>query len=125
LWRDLTGDLFPETGDETCWRPQIDVKRQDGHYELSAEFPGMGEEDVHVDVKDGVLTLSGDKKRVVEEEKDGYRYTERSYGSFKRSFRLPPGTPAEDIHAGLDKGVLTITIPVVEEKSKRIEVKTS
>ena len=112
----------PETA---CWRPNVDIRGEDGRFTLTAEFPGMTNDDVHVDVRDGVLTLSGKKKSEVEEEKDGYTYKERSYGSFERSFTLPTGTPVDEIDAKLENGVLTVTIPVVEETAKKIDVKAA
>jgi HSP20 family protein len=114
--------FLPETGEGMELSPKVEVTRDDGHYVVTAEFPGMDREDIHVDVKDGMLTLSGEKKREFEEEKEGYHYSERSYGSFKRSFTLPPETPEEEIEAKLDKGVLKVTIPVVEKHTKKIEI---
>lgn len=121
-WNSLGEDFFPETSEGMDLNPNVEVKREDGHYMLTAEFPGMDKDDIHVDVHDGVLTLSGEKKREFEEEKEGYRYSERSYGSFRRSFSLPPETPEDEIEAKLDKGVLMITIPVVEKHPKKIEI---
>jgi HSP20 family protein len=121
-WNPFGEDFFPETSEKMDLSPKVEVRREDGHYMLTAEFPGMDKDEIHVDVKDGVLTLSGEKKHEFEEEKEGYRYSERSYGSFMRSFCLPPRTSEDEIQAKLDKGVLTITIPVVEEHAKQIQI---
>ena len=115
-------NFFPQTGEAMELNPKVEVTREDGHYMLTAEFPGMERDDIHVDVKDGVLTLSGEKKREFEEEKEGYHYSERSYGSFRRSFCLPPETSEDEIQATLDKGVLKITIPLVEKHPKKIQI---
>jgi HSP20 family protein len=121
-WNSLGEDFFPESGVATGLNPKVEVTHDDGHYTLTAEFPGMERDDIHVDVNDGVLTLSGEKKREFEEEKEGYHYSERSYGNFSRSFCLPPETSEEEIQAKLENGVLRVTIPVVEKHPKKIEI---
>ncbi|MEJ2716091.1 MAG: Hsp20/alpha crystallin family protein [Deltaproteobacteria bacterium] len=124
-WSPFGEDFFPEVGEKMDLSPKVDVSRDDGHYMLTAEFPGMDKDEIHVDVKDGVLTLSGEKKREFEEEKEGYHYSERSYGSFSRSFCLPPEAQEEEIQAKLEKGVLTISIPVAEKHVKKIAIAES
>ncbi len=119
LWE----DLMPDMSASTTLVPRVDVTREDGHFKLTAEFPGVSKEDIHLDVMDGVLILRGEKKREVEEESNGCRFSERSYGSFERSFRLPPETNVDEIHAELTKGILTVTIPVHEPETKKIDVK--
>jgi HSP20 family protein len=119
----LWADFLPEKRQEMLWSPRVDIERENGSYVLTAEFPGVDKEDVHVDVKDGMLTIRGEKKNEVTEEKDGYRYSERVYGSFERSFRLSDKISSDDIQAKLEKGVLTVTIPAPEEEAKKIEVK--
>lgn len=107
------------------WNPRVDVVRENGHYKVTAEFPGVDKDDIHVDVKDGYLTLRGEKKRERSEEKEGYNYSERFYGSFQRSFRLPQEAEVDAIEAKLENGVLTLTVPVVEPKPTKIEVTAS
>lgn len=115
----------PESFDSISRFPRAEMLREDGHYRLTAEVPGMREEDVKVEVKDGVLTITGEKKKEVEESEGGYRFSERRYGFFERSFCLPSDASEDNIEAKMDKGVLTITIPMAEEKSRRIEVKAA
>ena len=123
------GNLFedwePYHSDIMNWEPKVDIMREDGHFKLTAECPGVEKDDLHVDVQDGMLSLRGEKKSEVNEEKDGNSYMERSYGSFERSFRLPPEADVEHIHAELSNGVLTLTIPVNEPEKKKIEVKAA
>jgi len=107
------------------WYPRVDITREDGHYKLTAEFPGMKEDDVNIEVQDGVLTLSGEKKSEFSEETDGCMRTERAYGSFSRSFTLPSHVAADKIEATLEKGILTVTIPVEEEEVRKIDVKAA
>ena len=118
-WNSLGDDLFPERGEAMDLNPKVEVRREDGHYMLTAEFPGMDRDDIHVDVKDGVLTLSGEKKREFEEEKEGYHYSERSYGSFMRSFRMPANA-SDDIKASFKDGVLTVEVKKLEETKPKV-----
>lgn len=91
---------------------------------LKAELPGMDADDIAIEVEDNVLTIKGERRfeEVVEDER--YYRVERRFGSFQRSLALPQGVDAEGIVAGYDDGILTITVPKLEEeKPKRIEVK--
>jgi HSP20 family protein len=105
---DVRGDLMPE----------IDVKENGKQMVLTAELPGMEEKDIDLSVRDGVLTLKGEKKMEKSEEKDDYRVMERRYGSFQRSFSLPESVKEDGIKANFDKGVLTITMPKKAEAKK-------
>jgi len=94
--------------------------------ELTVELPGLEEKDVSVEVSDGMLTVSGEKKFESEQKDKNYRMVERGYGSFSRSIELPAGAKAEQIKASLAKGVLTVTIPAAPRtEPKKIEVKAA
>lgn len=140
LWRNrrpfegLTGwfddiDTWFDTGfftdlPETIWRPAIDIEEKDGNYLVRADLPGMQKKDIHVELKDGYLTLRGERKSEHEENKDNYHRIERSYGTFERSFRVPEGVTEKDIHAKYKDGVLELTIPAPKvEEPKTTEVK--
>ena len=104
----------------------VDLVEKETAYELSAELPGLDEKDVQLTLKDDVLILSGEKKEQTEEKKHGYRFSERRFGSFRRSFRLPEDVDQNKIEASFKKGVLTITLPKNPEAAKsekKIEVK--
>lgn len=89
--------------------PQVDVKEDDKAITVTAELPGMTEKDVEVTLDDGVLTLKGEKR---EEKTDAAaKITERRYGRFMRSFRLPDTIDEAAISASVDKGVLHIVVP--------------
>ncbi len=119
-------DFFPELHEDTNLFPRVDITREQDNYKLIADFPGMNADDVHVEVKDGVLTLWGEKKSEKEQEGDGYSCKERYYGSFSRSFCLPAEASVDTIEAKMDKGVLTVTIPISGgEESKKIEIATA
>ncbi len=91
--------------------PSVDIKETDAALVMTAELPGIQEDDVHVTVRDGVLTLRGEKRSEHDETKDDMHVAERSYGSFQRAFRLPDTVDEDKIAATFDKGVLTITLP--------------
>ena len=92
----------------------VDVKEDEKAITIEAEIPGMEEKDVNVALRDGVLTVKGEKKSEREEEKDNYHMTERSYGSFSRSFRVPDVIDNEKVSAHVTKGVLKVVLPKKE-----------
>ena len=108
--------------------PAMDVAVKDGSYEISAELPGMDENNVELKLADGLLTITGEKtEERKEEEKDkGYYLQERHYGSFTRSVRVPDDVDVDKIDAQFQKGVLKIMLPRKPGKSKpekKIKVK--
>jgi HSP20 family protein len=98
--------------------PSIDVRENEKEIAIDAELPGMNENDVQVVVRDGVLSLKGEKKSERDEKKDTYHLVERSYGSFERLFRLPEGVNEEQIKADFNNGVLHVVIPKRPEAIK-------
>ena len=91
--------------------PAIDVSENDDAITLTAELPGMAEDDIELDIKDGMLTLKGEKKLERDEKKDDTHIMERQYGSFRRSMSVPERVDLEKIKADFDKGVLTVAMP--------------
>ncbi|RMF10695.1 MAG: Hsp20/alpha crystallin family protein [Alphaproteobacteria bacterium] len=107
--------------------PNVDIKEDDKTITVSAELPGLDPDDVEVTLRDGVLTLKGEKKLEDEKSEDNYRVTERRYGSFQRSFQLPDTVDEEKVTASFDKGVLTIELPKRAEAAraaKKIKIGT-
>jgi HSP20 family protein len=96
----------------------IDIRENDKEIVVEAELPGIDEKDVQVSVRDGVLSLKGEKKSERDEKKDTYHLVERSYGSFERSFSLPDSADQDNITADFNKGVLRIVIPKRAEAVK-------
>jgi HSP20 family protein len=93
------------------WSPASDVIESDDAVVITAELPGVKDEDIHITVQNGVLRISGER-RLEDEVREEHSYRlERSYGGFERTFALPPGTSEDDISAGVAYGVLKITIP--------------
>jgi HSP20 family protein len=123
-------DLFGESFDRSwmnwnsaTWYPPVDVLENKDSYVLRAELPGMKKEDFNLEVKDGMLTLSGERKS--EKTTDGvkYRTVERVEGKFSRSFSLPETVKHDGIQATYKDGILEIHVPKAEEaKPRRIEV---
>jgi HSP20 family protein len=101
------------------WVPEVDMIDTDGEYVLTAETPGMSKDDINIDVQEGVLTLSGEKKESKQHEDAQHRYFERRYGSFERSFSLPRAVDAEKVKAEYQDGVLTIHLPKSQESRGR------
>jgi HSP20 family protein len=105
------------------WIPAMDVVETDEHFVLTADLPGLAEDDVTIEVEDNVLTVSGERKSTHEDTREGYVRVERSYGSFSRSLTLPKGVDADAVEASFDKGVLEIRIPKpAERKPRRVAI---
>lgn len=99
--------------------PSVDISETDNEFEVSVELPGMKKEDINVDLDNGRLSISGERKFEKEEEGKNYHRVESSFGSFNRSFQLPESINEESIEAKYDNGVLNITIAKREEKVKK------
>lgn len=90
---------------------------------LRADLPGLDRDDVEIEVKDGVLTVSGERKAEHEDKGEGYHRVERSFGRFSRSLGLPQGVDAGQVEASFERGVLEVKVPKPEErKPTRIEI---
>lgn len=100
--------------------PVVDVAETDNALTITAELPGMAQDDVEITLADGILTLRGEKKAEAEEKEKNYYLLERSYGAFSRSFRLPPTVDQEKCEAKFDKGVLRITLPKTEAARSQV-----
>jgi HSP20 family protein len=104
--------------------PAIDIHENDKRYTITVELPGVSADDVHVEVTEGVLSIRGEKRTEREEEKERVRYTERYYGSFHRTFRLPDDANPDSIDASFKDGVLTLGIAKRESaKPKTVAIK--
>lgn len=103
--------------------PAVDVFETDEELELRVELPGMKPGDVQIDIRDGVLTVSGERRLEHDEEREGYRRIERSYGRFSRSFTLPRHVDQEKVEAQMESGVLRLSLPKREEqRGRRIQI---
>jgi HSP20 family protein len=98
--------------------PEIDVRETDKEIVFEAELPGLDENDVSIVLRDGVLSLKGEKKSKRDEKNETYHLVERSYGTFERSFRLPETIDEDQIKAPFDKGIPHIVVPKRPESMK-------
>ena len=118
------GSVFELGGGEVV--PHVEVSEEKQSYEISAELPGVEEKDVSLTLQDHMLTVSGEKKSERKEEKKEYSMSERRYGSFRRSFRVPDDVDEDKISAKFDKGVMTVILPKVasaKPKGRHIPIK--
>jgi HSP20 family protein len=105
------------------WSPAMDLAETDDSLILRADLPGMSEDDVNIEVRDGVLTVSGERKAEHEEKGEGYHRVERAFGSFSRSLTLPKGADPDRVEAKFDNGVLEVRVPKPEEtQPTRIQI---
>ena len=121
-------DAFFGTGREQGrrWVPPVDLVEAEDHFVLKADLPGLAEGDVNIEVQDGTLTISGERKAEHEQRERGWYRIERSFGSFNRSLTLPDGVDPDRIAAAFSDGVLEVRIPKPEErKPRRISISSS
>ena len=105
------------------FQPKLDVTDDKNCLRVAVEVPGVDAGDLHVDVQDGVLSLSGEKRHEEASEDEGCYRTERSYGCFQRTIPLPTDVDGAKADARFDKGVLRITLPKTERaKSQSVKV---
>lgn len=101
------------------WFPLTDVSETPEHLTLRLEVPGLAREELKIAVENNVLTIRGEKKQETSREDETFYRTERSYGSFERSFSLPSHVDPDDVSANLENGVLTVRVPRREEAKAR------
>lgn len=108
--------------------PAIDMVEKDKEFEITAELPGLDEKNIEVKLANDTLTIKGEKTEEKEDRNKDYYLSERRYGSFSRSFQVPPGIDANKIEANFAKGVLTVRLPKSAEaikNEKTIEIKAA
>jgi HSP20 family protein len=105
------------------WIPAMDLSETEDHLVLRGDLPGLTEKDVDIEIKDNVLTVSGERKAENEEKSEGFHRVERSFGSFSRSLTLPQGVDADKVDANFDNGVLEVRVPKpAEVKPTRVQI---
>ena len=119
--------LFRKEFDEVGWMPEIEVLQLNGELTVRVDLPGLNKDDVNVELTDGVLAISGERKEEKEENREGYYRSERSYGSFYRQIPLPEGAKTETATAKFTDGVLEITMqaPKREPQTRRLEIRAA
>ncbi|MGE0065933.1 MAG: Hsp20/alpha crystallin family protein [Solirubrobacterales bacterium] len=105
------------------WVPAMDLVETEDSLVLRADLPGLERDDLSIEVKDGVLTVSGERRAEHDDKQEGYHRVERSFGRFSRSLELPKGVETDSVSADFDRGVLEVRIPKpAERKPTRIEI---
>ncbi len=121
----LFGDLFSDLFDNALgyavsegW-PKVDIEETDDAYLIKAELPGMSKEQVNIEIRNNVLSISGEKKETREEKSKNVHRRESYVGGFCRNFSLPDQVATEKVDAEFRDGILRLTIPKSEEKKPR------
>lgn len=109
------------------WIPQMEVLQRGDQLVVRADLPGLTPDDVQIEIEDGVLTVSGERRQSFEDRQDGFYRTERSYGAFSRSIALPEGVNEDQVQARFEHGVLEVTAPMPQQpvsRSRRVQVQS-
>ena len=126
----LFGGFFPagrerQAGSDAMWTPPVNSYEDKESFVLTCDLPGMEQKDVKINLDKDILTVAGTRKLDRENEKEKYLSVESAFGTFSRSFTLPPTVAIDKIEAKMEKGVLTIRLPKKEEsKPKQISIKS-
>lgn len=121
----LLSGLLRGSSEPTTWRPAADISETDQEYLVTAELPGVAKKDVKIQLNDGVLTISGERKLEREQSGENQLRVERLYGSFARSFVLPDNVDTTKLRAESKEGLLLVHIPKKtpsQQQSVNIEV---
>lgn len=104
--------------------PHMDVTETEKELRIDAELPGVSEKDIAVELNEDVLTIRAEKKQERNEERQGVHFSERAFGTFQRSLRLPFQVDPDQVQARFENGVLAVTLPKTQpqERSRRIQV---
>lgn len=122
-WGGWPERLHPAGLLENEWAPRVDVYQTDNNIVVKADAPGLTKGDFDISVTDNHLTIRGERKKETEVKEEDYHRVERLYGTFERTFHLPPTADTTKIDAAYRDGVLVVTIPnKPEAKPKQIEV---
>ena len=115
-----------ESSSLSDFNPVVNTREGEFAYHVDADLPGVKKEDIKINVKGNMITLSGERSHKKEVKEEDYHRVESSFGKFERSFTLPEGADVENITASNEDGVLEIIIPKIKserEKVTKIEVK--
>ncbi|WP_294947014.1 Hsp20/alpha crystallin family protein [Sulfurivirga sp.] len=109
----FVGQVAQSEGDlqQAQWVPAVDIEETPDAYVIQADVPGVDPKDIEINVENGLLEISGERKAQKEVDERGVRRYERVYGRFYRSFRLPESADIDNIRAKTERGVLVIVVP--------------
>jgi HSP20 family protein len=108
-WSAIAGDVSPA----------MDIYEEGNDIVVKAEIPGMKKEEIHVDINEKAVTVSGEKKKEEKVERKDYVHLERTYGSFARTFALPAEVQTDKARATFKDGVLELRVPKTAEAARR------
>ncbi|OEK05778.1 Hsp20/alpha crystallin family protein [Roseivirga misakiensis] len=109
-----------ESTDQTTasFTPRVDIAESDKAFEIQLAVPGLDKKDINIDLRDGLLTISGERKFVKEDKERNFYAVQTQYGTFKKSFQLPDSVEESKIEASYNNGILNVVVP--KDESKRI-----
>jgi HSP20 family protein len=117
--------LFDSPAQAQRWAPAMDLTEAEDHYVLKADLPGVRDEDVSIEVENGLLTMAGERKAEHERSERGFYRIERAFGRFQRQLTMPEGIDPDAVSAEFDRGVLSVRIPKpAQVKPRRISIGT-
>lgn len=126
LFETFNKEFYSPMGKDTAFAPKLEIKEDDKTYKVSAELPGMSENDIHVSLRDNALIIEGEKKYETTKEEKGVTRSEFSYGSFYRSVPFRAEINAEKVSANYKNGVLSIVMEKADQhsaKNRKITIK--
>lgn len=103
---------------QTAFTPKVDIAESEKAFEIQVAVPGLEKKDINIDLRDGLLTISGERKFVKKDKEKNFHAVQTQYGTFKRSFQLPDSIEEGKIEASYESGILSVVIP--KDESKRI-----
>jgi len=113
-------DFFPTLTNRTSSMPAVNIKEDEKYYVLDLAIPGMDKKNLKIDINEDVLTISSESNSETSEENDGYKKKEFNYSSFCRSFYIPENVNRDKIEANYKDGILTVSLPKMEEEKKNL-----
>lgn len=107
---------------QNAWTPQVEMVRRGDKLVVRADLPGLAKDDVNVEIEDGMLAISGERREEHEEEQDDFYRTERAYGRFYRAIPLPEGVDENQCEASFHDGVLEVTLAAPKQETRRRQI---
>lgn len=105
------------------WSPAVDIRETEDAYMVHAELPGLSKDDINITLENNILKLTGERRFEKDVDEEQFHRVERAYGTFTRAFSLPSRVDSDGVEAKFKDGVLTLTVPKVEEaKPRRIDI---
>ena len=115
---------LPSTSLGRDWNPTAAIAEDDSAYHITVDLPGVTKDQIKIDLTDGCLTVSGERKEEKKDEKEKEYYSEVFYGSFLRTFQLPQAVDAEKVNAKYENGVLKVDLAkTAPSKAREIQIK--